>query len=205
MCFPNEWSHAYILFISLLANGTCFSMVQCQKVQVLGASMIKFWCRPNSRYRQLTSPCFFMWMKGALWSLFYKDTRSSQQWELCLHDLITPQCRPLPHVGVRISIYEYQGDGFQYMNTRGTDLNIWIPGRQISVYEYQGDTNNQTQQWNNDFTYLCRILVILYVFIITEQGRVLSKCVCVHVCMYVHSLSPVYTNTYIFTIRLVQK
>lgn len=27
-CFPNEWSHAYILFISLLANGTCFSMVQ---------------------------------------------------------------------------------------------------------------------------------------------------------------------------------
>ena len=91
------------------------------------------------------------------------------------------------------------------MNTRGTDLNIWIPGRQISVYEYQGDTNNQTQQWNNDFTYLCRILVILYVFIITEQGCVLSKCVCVHVCMYVHSLSPVYTNTYIFTIRLVQK
>lgn len=37
MCFPNEWSHAYILFISLLANGTCFSMVQCQKVPVLGA------------------------------------------------------------------------------------------------------------------------------------------------------------------------
>lgn len=40
MWFPHECSRVYMLFVCLfvflLANGTCFSMVQCQKVQVLG-------------------------------------------------------------------------------------------------------------------------------------------------------------------------
>ena len=86
--------------------------------------------------------------------------------------------------GGRISVYEYQGDGFQHVNTRGMDFNIWIPGG-----------HNQTQQWNNDFTYLCRILVLLYVFIITEQEHVLNKCVCV--CMYAY-IPHLYKYTYIY-------
>ena len=175
--------------------------------------MIKFWCRPKSGCRQLTSPSFFMWMNGTLWSLFYKYTHP-KLWELPSWTNHLPPYRPLCHVearisvyeyqgnrfqymkpGGQISVYEYQGDGFQYMNTRGMDFNMWIQGGWISIYEYQGDTNNQTQQWNNDFTYLCRILVILYVFIITEQEHVLNKCVCV--CMYAY-IPHLYKYTYIY-------
>ena len=55
------------------------------EVQVLGASMIKFWCRPKSGCRQLTSPSFFMWMNGTLWSLFYKDTHPSCENSACMN------------------------------------------------------------------------------------------------------------------------
>ena len=46
-----------------------------------------------------------------------------------------------------------------------------------------------------------------YTFLLSLSKGMFSVnvCVCVRVCMYVYSLSPVYTNTYTFTIRLVQK
>ena len=116
----------------------------------------------------------------------------------------------------RISIYEYQGDRFQYMNTRGTDFSIWIPGGQISIYEYQGDgfphmntRGTQSVRHNNGIMTLPTSVEFwsYYTFLLSLSKGMFSVnvCVCVRVCMYVYSLSPVYTNTYTFTIRLVQK
>ena len=125
-----------------------------------------------------------------------------------------------------ISVYEYQGDRFKYMDTRETDFSIWIPGgrisvygyqgdgfqyripeRRISVYEYQGDRfqymntrGTQTIRLNNGIMTLPTSVEFwsYYTFLLSLSKGVFSVNVCVCMCVCTYTPYPPFIQIHIY-------